>query len=153
MITVGVQKLNQDAILPTRGTPDSAGYDFWMPQHPIGTHTVKPHTTAIFDLGIAIMLPRGYCLQFVEKSGMSIKHPALTLKAGLIDSDYRGQLRVVYYNASNNPISLDCSRPYKIVQGVIREVHEADFIELESLDVTQRGEGGFGSTGGTIEQA
>ena len=132
---------------PVRGHPSDAGIDFFIPED-FGTITLFPGDDILIDSGIKVLVPREYALIFKEKSGVAVKKK-LTLGASVIDSDYRG---VVHFHLFNNgTISQTISAGEKIVQGIIfpislcepKEITEENY----NLNCTQRGEGGFGSTG------
>lgn len=135
-----VKKVHPHAKLPTKATPFAAGYDLYTPEDV----TVYPGHKLRIDLGIKISIPEGHALIIKEKSGISLKHGLLIL-AGVIDSDYRGELAVVYYNP--NGYNVMFSQGEKIAQGLLVPIKSMPVEEVETLDDTIRNENGFGSSG------
>lgn len=138
-------RINPNAIMPVKSTIGAAAFDFCLPkdQDPF---RIGPGETRKIPLGIAVAIPEGYCLLFLERSGIAANTP-LILKAGLIDSDYRGELCAVYYNSSDSVGEIILQQA-KIVQGVILPMPTVLFVEsFSGLTSTNRGENGFGSTG------
>ncbi len=137
----------KDVKSPVRGHASDAGIDFFIPED-FETIELKPGEDILIDSGIKVIVPRDYALIFKEKSGVAVKKK-LTLGASVIDSDYRG---VVHFHLFNNgTTSQTISAGEKIVQGIVfpislcepKEITEENY----NLNCTQRGEGGFGSTG------
>jgi dUTP pyrophosphatase len=100
----------------------------------------------LFATGFAIAIPAGYEVQLRPRSGLALRH-GLTLPntPATIDSDYRGELKVALLNLGTEPIQV--ARGMRIAQMLVAKVEPASFLEVESLPPTDRGEGGFGSTG------
>ena len=133
---------------PERGTAQSAGIDFFIPNDTFGAYALSPGQSLKIPSGIKLVIPEGYCLQFVNKSGWGSK--GLFVGACLVDSDYRGEVHLDIHNFSQNPISLKAGM--KIVQGILLPVPNGNPIEIDSEEFsvyenTERGSGGFGSTG------
>ena len=142
-----IKKLNDRAIIPTRGSEDAAGYDLYANNKQRllinGGETVKVGT------GIAMEIPEGYFGAIFARSGLATKQglrPANCV--GVVDSDYRGELIVALHNDSNE--SREIMPNDRIAQLVIMPYLTVDFVESDTLDDTDRGEGGFGSTGKSI---
>ena len=126
---------------PTYGTEGSAGLDFYLPgEYSI---TLQPGLNKI-DLGIAMEVPEGYVLLLKEKSGLAVKHEMLRY-AGVIDSDYRGEISVLYFYPKAETAKIMGGS--KIVQGLFIPVSQFELKEVSELSDTIRGEGGYGSTG------
>lgn len=127
--------------LPTYQTKDAAGCDLIN----IG-ETIKlyPLDRAVINTGVHIQLPEGYEAQVRGRSGLNRDH-GIVVPTGTIDADYRGEIRVVVYNLSREPYIIKPGD--RIAQLVICPVVQADWQQVEHLDKTDRGEGGFGSTG------
>ena len=108
--------------------------------------TLFPHARAAIGTGIAIALPAGYEAQIRPRSGLALRYGITLLNSpGTIDADYRGEIRVILVNLGTEPVSI---RPGdRIAQMVIAPVSRVDLVEVETLDETQRGGGGFGHTG------
>jgi dUTP pyrophosphatase len=97
--------------------------------------------------GIAVAIPRGYAGFIQPRSGLALKHGVTCLNTpGLIDADYRGELKVLLVNTDPEE-TFEVRRGERIAQLVIQAVEHADLVEVESLDETERGDGGFGHTG------
>ena len=133
---------------PERGTSDSAGLDFFIPNDAFGAYALGPGQSLKIPSGIKLVIPEGYCLQFVNKSGWGSK--GLFVGACLVDSDYRGEVHLDIHNFSKNPIALKAGM--KIVQGILLPVPNGNPIEIDHeefsvFENTERGSGGFGSTG------
>lgn len=137
-------KLKEDAIPPKYGTPYAAGADLYACINaPV---VIEPHSSAFITTGIAIELPEGTVGLIYARSGLATKKGlAPANKVGVIDCDYRGELMVCLYNHSGVPQTVEQGE--RIAQIVITPYFTADFEEIETLSVTPRGTGGFGSTG------
>jgi len=143
-IGVKIAKLHPDAQIPQYQTPGSAGFDFVS----VERVELKPGEWRGIATGLAIELPEGYELQVRPRSGLALKKGVSVLNSpGTIDSDYRGEIKVILINFGQTPVILE--KGERIAQGVIAPVVQAQFgeVEVEELTPTQRGSGGFGSTG------
>lgn len=130
--------------LPTYATPSSAGMDLRADiQQPI---TLKPLERAIVKTGLFIELPVGYEAQVRPRSGLAAKHGVTVLNApGTIDADYRGEIGVILVNLSNAPFTVESGM--RIAQLVIAAHEHITWSEASELSDSDRGTGGFGSTG------
>ena len=137
-----VNKSNQP--LPTYATPQSAGMDLRADiEKPI---LLKSLDRVLIPTGLYIALPEGYEAQIRPRSGLAIKHGITCLNTpGTIDADYRGNIGVELVNLSHEDFVVQPGE--RIAQMIISKVEHGDFIEVEVLDETERGEGGFGHTG------
>ena len=143
--TLKIQKKNPKAILPKRATEGSAGMDLYACLEE--EITLRPGELAVIPTGIAIGLPGpDYAALVFARSGLGVKHGiSLSNGVGVIDSDYRGEIQVGLCNLGNQPYTI---RPEeRIAQLVVTPVCLLPIEEVEVLDETGRGEGGFGSTG------
>ncbi len=141
-MTVRVKKLHESAILPTYGTPFAAGADLYA----ITGETIAPGETKLIHTGIAMEIPWGYGGFLYARSGLATKRGlAPANKVGVIDADYRGEIMVALYNQSSTPQTVEAGE--RVAQLVIAPFLHALFTESESLEDTDRGAGGFGSTG------
>ena len=142
--TVKFKKLTPNAIVPTYGTEFSAGADLYSGMtEPV---IINAGTTEFIKTGIAMEIPEGLVGLVYARSGMACKKGlAPANKVGVIDSDYRGEIIVALHNHSDNPVTIEPKD--RIAQIVLAPYITADFNEVEELDDTERGEGGFGSTG------
>ena len=140
---VKIKKLNENAVIPTYGSPYSAGADLYSAMDDL---TIEPHTTTLVKTGIALELPVGFAGLIYARSGLASKRGlAPANKVGVIDCDYRGEVMVALHNHSDIPQSI--TKGERIAQLVITPYVVADFEESDELSDTVRGEGGFGSTG------
>lgn len=144
MNTIRVKKLNENAILPTYGSAEAAGADLYACMEE--AVTVLPGEVAWVSTGIALEVPRGCAGLIYARSSLGTKRGlAPANKVGVIDSDYRGEIKVVLLNHSNEPQTV--SPGERIAQLVITPVLTPDYTQVEDLTDTSRGTGGFGSTG------
>ena len=140
---VKIKKLNEDAIIPTYGSPYSAGADLYSAMDDV---TIAPHTTTLIKTGLALELPIGFAGLIYARSGLASKRGlAPANKVGVIDCDYRGEVMVALHNHSEAAQTV--AKGERIAQLVITPYVVADFEEADELSETVRGEGGFGSTG------
>ena len=141
---IKLKKLNSNAKIPERGSNLAAGYDLFANlENPV---TIEPHETLLIGTGIACAIPDGYFGGVFARSGLSLKEglrPANCV--GVIDSDYRGEIKVSLHNDSTQSRRVVPNQ--KIAQLVVIPFLTVSFNEVEELDDTDRGEGGFGSTG------
>ena len=133
-----------DLPLPSYATPGAAGMDLLAAiDKPI---RIAPAGRVLVPTGIAIALPTGFELQIRPRSGLALKHGVtLPNTPGTIDEDYRGEIQVILLNASDEIFTV--TRGMRIAQAVLAPVIRATWTEVENLDETERGAGGFGSTG------
>lgn len=142
-VKVLITKLDSDMPLPSYAKPGDAGAD-------LSTRidvTIKPGERVLVPTGISIALPKGYVALVHPRSGLAIKHGiSLVNTPGTVDAAYRGELACILINHDlHNEVTF--KKGDRIAQLVIQKVEEADFIEVESLPGSDRGAGGFGSTG------
>ena len=130
--------------LPAYATPQSAGMDLRANiEDPI---TLRPLERRIVPTGLYIALPEGYEAQVRPRSGLALKHGITVLNSpGTIDSDYRGEIGVLLINHSDTPFVINAGE--RIAQMVVARHEQAELIEVEELDDTERGAGGYGHTG------
>ncbi len=141
---VKIKKLNDKAIIPSYGSQFAAGADLYACTE--GDVVVLPHTTAVIPTGVALELPVGYAGLIYARSGLATKKGlAPANKVGVVDCDYRGEVKVALHNHGEVPQTVAAGE--RIAQLVITPYITAEFIVSEELSVTVRGEGGFGSTG------
>jgi dUTP pyrophosphatase len=108
--------------------------------------TIPPGRRALIPTGFAIALPPGYELQIRPRSGLALKHGiVLPNSPGTIDEDYRGEIQIIILNAGDEPFTI--TRGMRIAQAVLSPVVRAAWDEVQTLHNTERGAGGFGSTG------
>ena len=147
MPNVSIKLLREGAKLPVRGSASAAGYDLYACLDGDQELTIPPHSTAMLPTGLSFALPEGTFGAVVARSGLASKQglrPANCL--GVIDSDYRGELKVALVNTGDRPFEI--TDGMRIAQLVIMRYERADFVETAGeLSRSARGEGGFGSTG------
>ena len=145
-VTVAIQRLPHaaDLALPRYETEHAAGLDLsaCIP----ADITLAPGKRALIPTGFAIALPAGYEAQVRPRSGLAAKHGVTVLNSpGTIDADYRGEVGVILIN--HGDVAFTVSRAMRIAQLVIAPVAQAALVEVAELSATERGAGGFGSTG------
>lgn len=144
MNEIRVKKLSDKAILPTYGSAEAAGADLYACLEE--TVTIQPGETFWVPTGISLEIPKGCAGLIFARSSMGAKRGlAPANKVGVIDSDYRGEVRVVLLNHSNQPQVVEPGE--RVAQLLIAPVLTPGFVEVQELTDTQRGTGGFGSTG------
>lgn len=135
-----------DLPLPQYQSALAAGLDLMAAVPADQPVTIAPGRWMAVPTGIAVAIPPGYEGQVRPRSGLAARHGMTVLNApGTIDADYRGELQVLMVNGGSEPFQV--SRGLRIAQLVIAPVVHAELVEVENLDSTVRGEGGFGSTG------
>ena len=146
MVEVALLRLPhaRDLPLPAYQSEDAAGLDLLAAVEE--AMILPPLGRALVPTGLAMALPSGYEAQVRPRSGLAAKHGVTVLNSpGTIDADYRGEIKVILVNLSDTPFII--GRGERIAQMVIAPVSRARLVETEALDLTIRGEGGFGSTG------
>ena len=139
-----IKKINANAIIPQFMTEHSAGMDIYACLD--GTVIIKPMERILISTGIAVSIPKGYELQIRPRSGLAIKHGITLLNTpGTIDADYRGEIKIILINLSDKDFRINHGE--RIAQMVLNKVERINFEIVETLDETDRGSGGFGSTG------
>ena len=146
---IKIKKIHKDAIIPTRGSAYAAGYDLYAcmedPQC-VTNIWIQPHQTVKIGTGIAMEIPEGYFGAIFARSGLATKQglrPANCV--GVVDADYRGEIIVALHNDTNSAQCVVLGD--RIGQIVIMPYLQAEYTVVEELGETERGEGGFGSTG------
>lgn len=144
---IKVTKLHKDAILPEYQTAGAAGADFHAClDEPV---TLQPMERRMIPTGVAMEIPEGYEVQIRARSGMSIKHGITMINGvGTIDSDYRGEFGVLLINLSQEPFTIEPGM--RIAQMVVAKYERVEWQEVDELDETERGGGGYGSTGHSV---
>ena len=143
-VNIPVKKLRENAILPTYGSEEAAGADLYACLEE--DVVIKPGKTAFVPTGLAMEIPKGYAGLIYARSGLACKRDlAPANKVGVIDSDYRGEFLVALHN--HGEMTQTVSHGERIAQLVVTPVLMPAFMESDSLNDTNRGEGGFGSTG------
>lgn len=145
-VTVRILPHGEGLPLPTYATPGAAGLDL-MAALPEGEAlTLAPLARAAVPTGLALALPEGFEAQVRPRSGLALKQGLTVLNApGTVDSDYRGEVKVILVNLGTEPVVLE--RGQRIAQMVVAPVTRINLVETGKFDETTRGDGGFGSTG------
>ena len=143
-MSVNIKKLNENAHIPTYGSPCSAGADLYACID--GEMVIAPGKTVLVKTGLSMELEDGFVALIYARSGLATKRGlAPANKVGVVDSDYRGEIMVALHNHSE--VEQKIASGERIAQMVITPYIKADFFEVEELSDTERGVGGFGSTG------
>ncbi|MEM8613003.1 MAG: dUTP diphosphatase [Cyanobacteria bacterium P01_H01_bin.105] len=146
-VTIKFKKLSPEAVIPSYAHPGDAGADLVA----IGSHTLAPLDRLAIPTGLAAEIPQGYEMQVRPKSSLALKHGITLLNTpGTVDAGYRGEIKVILINLGASQFEIVPGQ--RIAQIVIAPVIQARFVVAESLNDSQRGEGGFGSTGKTYAQ-
>jgi dUTP pyrophosphatase len=142
-IRVKIKKLDKDLPLPKQAHANDAGVDLYSRID----KTLEPGERALIPTGIAVSIPEGYAGFVQPRSGLALKHGlSIVNTPGLIDPHYRGEISVILVNLDKNN-SFEIKRGMKIAQLVFQKIAEPFWEEVENLDITERGEKGFGSSG------
>ena len=132
-------KLDKDSIMPNKAHKEDAGFDLFSRD----TVTINPNSSQVFDTGVHIQIPYGYVGFLKSKSGLNVKYNLTS--EGVIDAGYTGSICVKMYNHGDSYYMVH--KGDKITQLVILPIPEVSLIETETLDASDRGDNGFGSTG------
>lgn len=144
MINVDI-KLAEGAIAPTYATRGSAGCDI-RANLKDEVIVIRPNKQAVIPTGVYMKIPDGYEMQVRPRSGLAAKNGITIVNSpGTIDSDYRGEIKVILRNEGSEPFRI--IHGDRIAQLVLKEVEQAAFVVVDVFDETARGEGGFGHTG------
>ena len=139
---IRIKKLSENAVLPKYGSESAAGADLSA----LAGAEIAPGETALIRTGLALEIPEGYAGLIYARSGLASKRGlAPANKVGVIDADYRGEILVALHNHSSLPASIAAGE--RIAQLVVTPFLRVEFEESEELSDTERGAGGFGSTG------
>ena len=141
---IKMKKLSPRAIIPSYMTELSSGMDIYACLN--NSIDILPMERQLIPTGISISLPKGYEAQIRPRSGLALKYGITLLNSpGTIDADYRGEIKIILINLSNKAFKVNHGD--RIAQMIISKVEKANIEIVETLDETNRGEGGFGSTG------
>ena len=144
MLEIPVTRAETDLELPAYAKPGDAGVDL---RSAVDLTIRARGGREVVPTGLAVAIPRGYAGFVQPRSGLAMRHGVTCLNTpGLIDADYRGELKVLLIN-SDPDRDFEVTRGDRIAQLVIQRVEHASFVEVETLDETERGVGGFGHTG------
>lgn len=139
MHSLRIKKLYSAAILPTKGNPSDAGYDLYSSEKV----SIPARATVLVSTGICMAIPEGYAGLIWDRSSMGVG--GIHRHAGVIDSGYRGHIKVCLHNTTKDVYHVESGD--RIAQIIIQECPDFELCLVDSLDATRRGSGGFGSTG------
>jgi dUTP pyrophosphatase len=139
-IPIKVKQLRHEAILPRPATDGAAGADL----HSVESFTLQPGERRLIPTGLSIEIQPGFYGRVAPRSGLAVRHGIDTL-AGVIDSDYRGEVQVLLINLGNLPVDFNAGD--RIAQLIIAPAAQCEYTWADELNETMRGRGGFGSTG------
>lgn len=137
---LAVTKLTPEAKVPTYAHATDAGMDMYA----AAAVTIPAHERVLVSTGIAMAIPEGYVGLIWDKSGIATKRGVTTL-AGVVDAGYRGEVQIALYNTTEETVTFAAGE--KVAQMVIQPVLQPELIEVDELEQSERGKGGFGSTG------
>jgi dUTP pyrophosphatase len=141
-VRVLVRRLDRELPMPARAREDDAGLDLYASQ----AVTIEPGSRVLVPTGIALAIPPGYAGFVLPRSGLALRHGVTALNTpGLIDAGYRGEVKVLLINHDRAAATI--ARGDRIAQLVIQRVEPAELVEVDELPPSDRGIGGFGSTG------
>lgn len=144
MLNIKIQRINAETKLPTKATSGSNAYDLYSP---IDTQVYSGDVTKI-GLGFKLAIPAGFVGLVCTRSGKAYSNKINVINApGVVDSDYRGEIGVLLFNESTEYGKYEVKKHDKIAQILFVKSEDVEFDEITSLDNTDRGAGGFGSTG------
>lgn len=135
-----IKRLTKTAIIPTRGSTYSAGADLYADEY----KDIHPGTRELISTGIAIKAPENTYIRIAPRSGLAIKE-GLDVLAGVVDSDYTGEVKVILLNTGNNILSIKPGD--RIAQAIAEVIVLSEIEEVGDLEDTERSSAGFGSTG------
>ena len=138
---IKVKRFMNGVLLPKMGSAAAAGMDFYQPESVV----VEPHQTQYVTLGLAVEVPKGYMLMLAPRSSMSKTPLIIPNSFGVIDADYRGEIKAILHNTSDTPYLIQ--KGDRLVQGIMVPVGALKLLEVAQLTETERGSGGIGSTG------
>lgn len=140
MIPLKVKKFHEDAVVPFYAKEGDSGFDLTTTE----STTIEPNSYGKVSIGLGFEIPQGYEIQIRNRSGVTSKTP-IRVQLGTIDSGYRGEVKVMVDNISDYPVTIE--KGYRIAQGVVNKLPMVHIQEVEELGESERGAGGFGSTG------
>ena len=144
MTKILIKRLSKEVSLPKYETSGSSGMD--LAANIDKKININPGKTAIIPTGLALSIPKGFEVQIRPRSGLAAKNKISVLNTpGTIDADYRGEIKVILINLGKDPFEIE--KGLRIAQMVVCPIVQAEFEEVNNLDETERGDGGFGSTG------
>jgi dUTP pyrophosphatase len=145
VIELQITRLRDDAVLPARAYVGDAGLDLAACER----HELGPGERALVGTGLAVAIPQGHAGFVAPRSGLAVEHGITIVNApGIVDSGYRGELRVILHNTDRRETFV-VEPGMRIAQLLVVPVPEVTLVEVDALSASERGEGGFGSSGKT----
>lgn len=138
---IKVKRFMNGVLLPKMGSAAAAGMDFYQPESVV----IEPHQTQYVTLGLAMEIPKGYMLMLAPRSSMSKTPLVIPNSFGVIDADYRGEIKGIFKNTSDDAYLI--KKGDRLLQGILVPVGALKLLEVAQLTETARGAGGIGSTG------
>ena len=138
---IKVKRFMDGVLLPKMGSAAAAGMDFYQPESVV----VEPRQTQYVTLGLAMEIPKGYMLMLAPRSSMSKTPLVIPNSFGVIDADYRGEIKGIFKNTSDDEYLIQ--KGDRLLQGILVPVGALKLLEVDELTETERGSGGIGSTG------
>ncbi|MDP2925035.1 MAG: dUTP diphosphatase [Nanoarchaeota archaeon] len=138
-LKIKIKKIGPDAVVPSQGSFHAAGFDIYSNENII----IFPEETKLVPTGLAFEIPEGKVLFIWDRSGMGAK--GIHRFSGVIDSDYRGEVKIALFNSTKEPYEI--KKGDRICQGIVQDYYKPEFMLVEELSETKRGDGSFGSTG------
>jgi len=142
-IGIRIQRLDEKARIPTKGSKLAAGHDLYS----IENILIPANNRALVKIGLAIAVPEGTYCRIAPRSGLATK--GITVDAGVIDADYRGEVKVLLIN--HGKLDYEVKLGERIAQLIVERMDDQEWMETEELDETERAEKGFGSSGTGVE--
>jgi dUTP pyrophosphatase len=140
-MNIRIKLINENSKIPTKSSPNEAGYDLYSSEDCI----IKPMERRLVKTGVCISIPYGYYGHISDRSGMALKKGAHCL-GKIIDPTYRGEIGIIIFNTDMfEPIKIQ--KADRIAQIIFKKYEEVEFVEEKELDLSSRGEKGFGSSG------
>jgi len=144
MTKILIKRLSKEVLLPKYETSGSSGMD--LAANIKANMNIDPGKTAIIPTGLALSIPKGFEVQIRPRSGLAAKQKISVLNTpGTIDADYRGEIKVILINLGHETFKVE--KGLRVAQMVVCPIVQAQFKEVDDLSETERGKGGFGSTG------
>ena len=140
MTTLQIKMISNAAELPVRASPGAAGYDLFATEHCV----VPAQGRALVSTGLVVRVPEGCYGRVAPRSGLAVKH-GIDVGAGVIDRDYRGEVKVLLFNTGNESYTVSVGD--RIAQLILEQIMTPAIQQVDVMDETTRGSGGFGSTG------
>lgn len=138
---IKVKRCMPGVLMPKIGSEDAVGMDFYQPESVV----IEPHQTQYVTLGLAMEIPKGYMLMLAPRSSMSKTPLVIPNSFGVIDADYRGEIKGIFKNTSDDAYLIQ--KGDRLLQGILVPVGALKLLEVDELTETVRGAGGIGSTG------